>query len=90
VLCGVWTLWPRGHSFIEPDGLDNWANAAGQTSMDGAVIRQQTLVDLATQLTKLRRFSGHKVKRLRTTYVSYALALLVIAIDAGIFFVAAL
>jgi hypothetical protein len=90
VISGVRALWPRSKDFISPDGLEDWANPQGQAIMDAEAIRTQTLRDLAAYLTSLRAFNGGKVKRLRLTYVLYALAVLVIAIDAVLFFEAAL
>lgn len=90
VLYGVFTLWPRTRSFIEPDGIKAWSTAEGQTGMSESRIRQQTLTDLAGYLIKLREFNAEKVERLQATYVLYALAVSAIAVDAVLFFVGAL
>lgn len=87
VLSGVRTLWPGTRLFIQPDGLAAWA--AGDAIADEATVRHQTLRDLAGVLTGLREFNTEKVRRLKTTYTLYALAVAAIAIDAGIFFAAA-
>jgi hypothetical protein len=88
VISGVWTLLPRNRGFIVPDGLDNWENKEAQAPLDEALIRQQTLADLAEVLCSLRKFNKNKVQRLTITYVLYAIAVVVIAGDAGLFFVA--
>lgn len=89
VLCGVYTLWPRTKAFIEPDGMAGWAQPGGQIGTEAA-IREQTLRDLAAYLLNVRSFNDGKVKRLKATYVLYALAVLAIAVDAMLFFISAL
>jgi hypothetical protein len=88
VICGVWTLLPRDRGFIEPDGLDNWKKDVGQPPLDEALIRQQTLADLAEVLGNLRDFNKAKVHRLKITYILFASAVVAMAGDTGLFFVA--
>jgi len=87
IILAVWTLLPRTHYFMRPDDLAKWKVEIVQ---DGELIRKQTLRDLAEILDNLREFNSQKVNRLKATYFTYAIAVIAIAIDACIFFGAAL
>lgn len=88
VILGVRTLWPKERLAIEPHNINQW-KFLGNTE-PGEKIRLEALKDHADLLLDLRAFNAKKVKRLKRAYTFYALAVLAIAVDAGVFFCASL
>jgi hypothetical protein len=89
VLTGVWTLWPRDRATIKLADLPPWADGGEATSTKGEVMRQ-VLGTYAKAIKDLREFNAEKTWRLRATYFSFATAVSLIAVDAILFFQAAL
>jgi hypothetical protein len=103
VCLGVYALWPRRRQFIRSDPkidatkeaelrqlattdhLESWKH--GDVANEDE-IRKWALAATATVLADLRKFNGSKVLRLRAVYCSYAFAVVLIAADAGLFFLA--
>jgi hypothetical protein len=86
VIRGVMTLWPRARPLIVPDDLAAWTH--GQPPLPSEEkVRAGILGDLAGQLIGLRQFNAKKVTRLKRTYLAYAIAVVLIAVDAVVFFV---
>jgi hypothetical protein len=89
VMYGVWTLLPRKRDYVSPNELSMWADPDSNAALNEVHIRQQALAELSKELKNLRTFNEEKVRRLKTTYFLYAIAVFVIALDATLFFGAA-